>query len=72
MDVLTGVVKWFHEAKGYGFLAADGIDYFAHYKAIVGEGYKLLKEGQTVTFNPKKGDKGMLAENIMVVANPPS
>ena len=37
MDVLTGVVKWFHEAKGYGFLAADGIDYFAHYKAIVGE-----------------------------------
>lgn len=62
----TGTVKWFNNAKGYGFILADegGEDLFAHYSAIQMEGYKTLKAGQTVSFEITKGDKGLHAVNI--------
>ncbi|BFM16217.1 cold shock domain-containing protein CspD [Maricurvus nonylphenolicus] len=62
----TGTVKWFNNAKGYGFILPDegGEDLFAHYSSIVMEGYKTLKAGQMVTFEIIKGDKGLHATNI--------
>lgn len=62
----TGTVKWFNNAKGYGFILADegGEDLFAHYSAIQMEGYKTLKAGQVVSFEITKGDKGSHAVNI--------
>jgi CspA family cold shock protein len=66
----TGTVKWFNNAKGYGFILADegGEDLFAHYSAISMEGYKTLKAGQQVTFDVTKGDKGLHAINITAPA----
>jgi len=62
----TGSVKWFNNAKGYGFIVADegGEDLFAHYSAITMDGYKTLKAGQKVDFDIIKGDKGSHAVNI--------
>lgn len=62
----TGTVKWFNNAKGYGFiLPTDSeIDVFAHYSAINMDGYRTLKAGQTVSFELVDGDKGKHAENI--------
>ncbi len=62
----TGTVKWFNNAKGYGFILPDegSGDLFAHYSAIDMEGYRTLKAGQAVTFDTAKGDKGMHAINI--------
>ncbi|GAA5523594.1 hypothetical protein Maes01_00142 [Microbulbifer aestuariivivens] len=62
----TGTVKWFNNAKGYGFILADegGEDLFAHYSAIQMEGYRTLKAGQQVSFDIIKGDKGFHAANI--------
>lgn len=62
----TGTVKWFNNAKGYGFILADegGEDLFAHYSAIHMDGYKTLKAGQLVSFEITKGDKGLHAVNI--------
>lgn len=67
----TGTVKWFNNAKGYGFILADegGEDLFAHYSAITMEGYKTLKAGQQVAFEVTKGDKGLHAVNITSPAN---
>ncbi|OUS16395.1 hypothetical protein A9Q88_07830 [Gammaproteobacteria bacterium 50_400_T64] len=61
-----GTVKWFNNAKGYGFLLAEetGDDIFAHYSAIEMEGYKTLKAGQSVTFDLIQGSKGIHAANI--------
>ena len=60
-----GVVKWFTGAKGYGFIKRDsGEDVFCHYKAIVGEGYKTLNEGDKVQFEVEKGPKGLQASNV--------
>ncbi|MFI2809896.1 MULTISPECIES: cold shock domain-containing protein CspD [Microbulbifer] len=66
----TGTVKWFNNAKGYGFILADegGEDLFAHYSAIQMEGYRTLKAGQQVSFDIIKGDKGFHAANINVGA----
>jgi len=66
----TGTVKWFNNAKGYGFILADegGEDLFAHYSAIQMEGYRTLKAGQQVTFDIIKGDKGYHAANISTLA----
>ena len=66
----TGIVKWFNNAKGYGFILPDegGEDLFAHYSAITMEGYKTLKAGQRVTFNVIKGDKGLHAIDIAAPA----
>ncbi|MDO3388763.1 cold shock domain-containing protein CspD [Gilvimarinus sp. SDUM040013] len=62
----TGTVKWFNNAKGYGFILPDegDEDLFAHYSAIDMDGYKTLKAGQSVNFDISKGDKGLHAVNI--------
>lgn len=65
----TGTVKWFNNAKGYGFiLSSDGVsDIFAHYSAITMDGYKTLKAGQEVSYELIEGEKGLHATNIMPV-----
>ncbi len=62
----TGVVKWFNNAKGFGFVSPDGggDDVFAHFSAIAMEGYKSLKQGQKVEFDISEGPKGLYAANI--------
>jgi CspA family cold shock protein len=63
----SGKVKWFNNAKGYGFILEDGKadeDLFAHYSAIQMDGYKTLKAGQAVTFNITQGPKGLHAVDI--------
>ncbi len=66
MATTTGTVKWFDEAKGFGFISREGgPDVFAHFKQIVGEGFKTLTEGQRVSFNVVQGQKGPQAENIV-------
>ncbi len=64
-----GVVKWFNNAKGYGFILPedDNGDIFAHYSAIEMEGYKTLKAGQRVSFETEEGPKGLHAVNIQSV-----
>ncbi|MFH0799116.1 MAG: cold-shock protein [Pseudomonadota bacterium] len=64
-----GTVKWFNDAKGFGFVTPEegGEDLFAHFSAIQGEGFKTLKEGQTVEFDVVKGPKGLQASNIRCV-----
>lgn len=61
-----GTVKWFNDAKGFGFIQPDGggADAFAHFSAIQMEGYKSLKEGQRVLFELTEGAKGLMAANI--------
>jgi CspA family cold shock protein len=63
-----GTVKWFNGAKGYGFISrASGEDVFVHFKAISGDGYKSLNEGDSVEFEVEKGPKGLQASNVSVV-----
>lgn len=66
----TGQVKWFNNAKGFGFILPDGggADLFAHYSAIYMDGYKTLKAGQAVTFETVQGPKGLHATNIRPVS----
>lgn len=64
----TGTVKWFNSSKGYGFITRQqGDDIFVHYKAIEGEGYKSLEEGQQVQFDVERGPKGLQAANVKKV-----
>ena len=61
----TGTVKWFNNAKGYGFISREsGEDVFVHYKSIVGDGYKTLNEGEKVQFEVEKGPKGLQAAKV--------
>jgi len=62
----TGTVKWFNDAKGFGFITPDegGADLFAHFSAIQGSGFKSLKENQKVAFDVVQGQKGLQASNI--------
>lgn len=60
-----GTVKWFNSSKGYGFInREEGEDVFVHFKAIVGEGYKTLEEGDKVEFEVESGPKGLQATNV--------
>jgi CspA family cold shock protein len=62
----TGIVKWFNDAKGFGFISEDGgDDVFAHFSAIKSEGFKSLRENQRVTFDVVTGAKGKQAANIV-------
>jgi CspA family cold shock protein len=67
----TGTVKWFNDAKGFGFIEPDGggSDVFAHFSAIAMEGFKTLKQGSRVTFEVTEGPKGQLAQNIQAEAS---
>ncbi|MCR8745058.1 cold-shock protein [Romboutsia lituseburensis] len=61
----TGVVKWFNNEKGFGFISVEGEgDVFVHFSAITGEGYKSLEEGQSVQFEVVEGAKGPQAANV--------
>jgi len=61
----TGVVKWFNEKKGYGFIVRDeGGDVFVHYSAISGEGFRSLREGDRVEFTVKEDQKGLAASEV--------
>lgn len=61
----TGTVKWFNNAKGFGFITREsGDDVFVHFRSISGDGYKTLDEGQAVEFNLVEGPKGFQAEEV--------
>ena len=65
----TGIVKWWHDGKGFGFITPDsgGKDLFAHFSEISRAGFKTLREGEKVEFEVKQGPKGLQASNIHVV-----
>ena len=64
-----GVVKWFNDQKGFGFISREaGDDVFVHHSAVEGEGFKTLNEGDEVEFTVVQGDKGPKAQNVTVVA----
>ena len=65
----TGTVKWFNDAKGYGFITPEdgGKDLFVHHSGIAGDGFKSLPEGAKVEFEPAQGQKGPEAKNVVVV-----
>ena len=66
MSTTTGTVKWFNESKGYGFIspAEGGEDVFVHFRAILGDGFKTLTEGQAVSFEVENGPKGLQASEV--------
>jgi len=67
MSTTRGTVKWFNEAKGFGFIEQEsGPDVFAHYSEIKADGFKTLAEGQKVEFTVTQGKKGPQAENIVL------
>ena len=67
-NIVSGTVKWFNESKGFGFIEQEnGPDVFAHFSAIVGDGFKTLVEGQKVQFTVTQGQKGLQAENIVAL-----
>ena len=62
---MEGTVKWFNDAKGYGFITADdGVDVFVHHTSIMSEGFRSLAENERVSFEIKQGPKGPQAENV--------
>ena len=61
----TGTVKWFNDAKGYGFITPEnGQDLFVHFRSIMGNGFRTLKEGQKVSFKVVQGQKGLQADEV--------
>ncbi len=69
MSTATGTVKWFDEAKGFGFIsqADGGKDVFVHFRAIKSDGFRTLTEGQSVQFNIEQGNKGPQAADVIVL-----
>ena len=65
-DRNSGTVKWFNNSRGYGFISCDGKaeDIFVHYRSIRGDGYRSLKEGESVEFSLSEGEKGLQAEEV--------
>lgn len=64
-DREQGIVKWFNDSKGFGFIQRDsGEDIFVHFRAIQGDGYRSLKDGEKVEFTVVEGDKGLQAEEV--------
>ena len=62
----NGTVKWFNAEKGFGFITREeGDDVFVHFSAIVGDGFKTLNEGQSVTFDIEEGPRGLQAKNVV-------
>lgn len=67
-----GTIKWFNNAKGWGFIAVDdGRDVFVHYSQIEGDGYRTLQQGQPVEFDLKDGPRGVFAEQVRCYGAPP-
>ena len=65
----TGTVKWFDSKKGFGFiLNAEGKDVFVHFSSIEGQGFRALKDGESVEYEPAKGDKGLQAKTVRRLA----
>ena len=64
---INGKVKWFNGSKGFGFIEANGKDYFLHYSAIWGNGFKTVTEGAAVSFTANKEPKGLQAENVELI-----
>ena len=66
----TGTVKWFNDAKGYGFITPEdqGKDLFVHHSAIAGDGYKSLAEGAKVEYEEQQGEKGPQAANVSLIS----
>lgn len=70
-STLKGTVKWFNDAKGFGFIAhSSGRDVFVHYSVIATEGFKTLKDGETVEYELKEGPKGLQAAKVVRTAPP--
>ena len=69
MGTHAGIVKWFNDAKGFGFIEPEegGEDVFAHFSAILMDGFRTLKQGSKVTFDLVQGPKGKLAQNIQLL-----
>jgi CspA family cold shock protein len=71
MAQYVGTVRWFNNAKGYGFLGRDeGADVFVHYSSVQMEGYKTLKEGDQVEFDVIQGQQGPQADNVRILNRP--
>jgi len=62
-----GIVKWFDDQRGFGFIKAEDKEYFVHYKGISGTGFKTLKEGDQVRFETEKSPKGLTAVNVQII-----
>lgn len=69
MSKITGLVKWFNESKGFGFITPDNgsKDLFVHFSSLIGDGFKTLYEGQKVEFMVGTGEKGPAATNVVVI-----
>lgn len=62
--MLQGIVRWFDDKKGYGFIDCEGKEYFIHFKEITARGYKTLKEGEKVSFEPETSSRGLSAKCV--------
>ena len=69
MSKYTGTVKWFNPDKGFGFITQENgdEDVFVHFRAIIGEGFKSLEEGQRVSYDTERGQKGLQAANVVAL-----